>query len=243
MRGQIRAGLRTDHAERRREAARPSPRPSPAMLTSLNNGSAGSCVAERGHPERVLGRQRRERREQTRIHFPGPQLPGIGRGVPEARVPEQLGARALAGGEIGPQGGLVCGCSAALGRAGLDSGAPEPKPAISAGAYWSACCLLTGGRSPPGWRRAGWPPRSRAGACEPDALRLQRGTHAGIARNHRVAAHLGCDPGRGPVLYARPGSHGGHGRTACGIGAACRRIAAGPRLRAGEALPAMTLGN
>lgn len=83
----------------------------------------------------MLGRQRRERGQQPGIHRARPELRGVLRSEPDARVLERLRARALACREIGSQRGLVSGRSAGFGRAGGDPAFPDPKIAITAGAY------------------------------------------------------------------------------------------------------------
>ena len=47
-------------------------------------------IAERGHAEGILGRQRRERRQHAGIHLTRPQLRGVLRGEADTRVSEQL---------------------------------------------------------------------------------------------------------------------------------------------------------
>ena len=173
-----------------------------------------------------------EGRQQTGIHLAGSQLPGIWRGELDMPVSQQLRARGPAGGEIGPQRGLVCGRSAGLGRADLDPGGTRAEARDERGRVLISGLAADrrGGHHQAGAERAGRPGPEQEPAGR-DALRLQRGTHAGIARNHRVAAHLARDPGRGPGPYGRPGSQGGHRSTACGIGAACGRIAGDRRSR------------
>ena len=201
VRGQVRRVLRAYQGQGSRHAAANAGN---GYLPEQHRG-AGRGIAQPGHPERVLRRQRRQRGQQAGVHIACPELRGVWPGEPDARVPEQLGSRRPARGEVGPQRGAVGGRPAGLDRAHLDPGtarteARDQRGRVPAGQLAAG---RRGDRQHAGAARAGRRGPQRHQPARGDALFLQRRAHAEIARDDRAAAHLTGDPGG--RLALRPG--------------------------------------
>ena len=183
--GQVRRVLRAYHGQSRRYAAADAGN---AYLAEQHRG-AGRGIAELGHPERVLRRQRRQRGQQAGVHIACPQLCGARPGEPDARVPEQLASGRPARGEAGQQRGAVGGRPAGLTARTSIRVRPEPKLAISAGAYnWPASRPPAGGRSPARPRGAGWPPRTAAASAGPRRRPVPAAPRTCRGRSHATIA-------------------------------------------------------
>jgi hypothetical protein len=106
--GRVRTVLRAHHGKVCRKTGRfaPAAAGGDSYFAEQHPGTRGG-IAERGHAQPILGRQRRMRHQQAGIHFTRAKP----RGDLDSPVPGQVRSRAPAGSGIGPRRGLVGGRS------------------------------------------------------------------------------------------------------------------------------------
>ena len=235
LRGQVRRHLRLHQRQGRRELGRSVLAAGGDAYFAVQHRGAGGGIAERGHGERVLGRQCRERRQQAGVYLTRMELRGVLRGEVDPVVPEQLRARAHPGGQIRPQCGVIGGGAAGLGRADVDPGAARAEARDHGGRVPGQLAVGRRRSHHDGGalrvRRSGLQRHQPARA---DPLRLQHRAQRGIAGDDRVATQLVSDPGRSRGLR-QAGRSGGRVRDGLGRrGCACRPRPGGRSRGAGE---------